>query len=257
MFQIPKVSYRNNNMGKLLSSALSEIGFVIITDHPIKLQLIEQAYSSWKIFFNSTEKESYLPGTKKPKGFYDYWKESSEFKKLGIPKESFYYSEDQPFLGCHKNISLIIEKLYEELNLLSSKIIQLLCENSPPLVKIGIETGLSRGKYSSLRAIFSPPLEGNNLDIDFTDLIRNPAHQDIDVLTLLPTATQPGLQVFFEGKWINVVSNVGDIIINNGDTLNLLSNGFYKSTTHRVIYNEQSAFNPRYAMAFFIALGTL
>lgn len=38
-----------------------------------------------------------------------------------------------------------------------------------------------------------------------------------------------------EGQWQSVTCDRGDIVVNVGDMLQLASQGFYRSTTHRVV----------------------
>jgi isopenicillin N synthase-like dioxygenase len=80
----------------------------------------------------------------------------------------------------------------------------------------------------------------------------NRAHEDINFLTLLTSATGHGLQVKdLSGNWHDVGYEQDDIIVNAGDMLQMLTQGFYKSTTHRVIINPSHK-RARYSMPLFI-----
>ena len=69
--------------------------------------------------------------------------------------------------------------------------------------------------------------------------IRAGAHEDINLLTVLPAANEPGLQVLTkEGEWLDVPCDFGNLIINIGDMLQEASGGYFPSTTHRVINPE-------------------
>jgi isopenicillin N synthase-like dioxygenase len=68
------------------------------------------------------------------------------------------------------------------------------------------------------------------------DAIRAAAHEDINLITILPAANEPGLQVKGkDGEWIDVPCDFGSLIVNIGDMLQEASAGYYPSTTHRVI----------------------
>jgi len=83
-----------------------------------------------------------------------------------------------------------------------------------------------------LRILHYPPLTGD----EEAGAIRAAAHEDINLLTILPAANEPGLQVQCQdGSWINVPSDFGNLIINIGDMLQEASGGYFPSTTHRVI----------------------
>ena len=54
-----------------------------------------------------------------------------------------------------------------------------------------------------------------------------------------------------DGSWIEVEGNHNHIIVDSGDMLQNLTNGLFKSTTHRVI-NPPDAFSDRYSMPMFV-----
>lgn len=61
------------------------------------------------------------------------------------------------------------------------------------------------------------------------------AHGDINLITAMPRATAPGLQVWVEGDWVNAVAPDGHVIINSGLMLERLSNGRIPCGWHRVV----------------------
>ena len=78
------------------------------------------------------------------------------------------------------------------------------------------------------------------------------AHEDINLITLLVGATEPGLQILTrDGAWLNVEPIPGQLIIDSGDMLQLMTNGRIPSTTHRVLA-PPDADGPRLSMPFFI-----
>jgi isopenicillin N synthase-like dioxygenase len=61
------------------------------------------------------------------------------------------------------------------------------------------------------------------------------AHGDINLITALPRATAPGLQVEVDGQWIDALPPDGKVIINTGIMLERLTNGVIPVGWHRVI----------------------
>jgi isopenicillin N synthase-like dioxygenase len=61
------------------------------------------------------------------------------------------------------------------------------------------------------------------------------AHGDINLITALPRATAPGLQVEVEGEWVDATPPPGRVIINTGIMLERLSNGTIPVGWHRVV----------------------
>jgi len=86
---------------------------------------------------------------------------------------------------------------------------------------------------SLLRVLHYPPIDDDDVE---PGAIRAGAHEDINLITLLPSANEPGLQVKArDGSWLDVPCDFGNLIINIGDMLQEASGGYFPSTTHRVI----------------------
>ena len=60
-------------------------------------------------------------------------------------------------------------------------------------------------------------------------------HGDINLITALPRATAPGLQVKTVDGWVDAVAPEGQVIINTGMMLEQLSNGIIPTGIHRVV----------------------
>ena len=72
--------------------------------------------------------------------------------------------------------------------------------------------------------------------------MRAAAHEDINLITLLPAATAMGLELLdTAGQWQSVICERNDIVVNVGDMLELASQGYYRSATHRVVNPEGTA----------------
>jgi isopenicillin N synthase-like dioxygenase len=61
------------------------------------------------------------------------------------------------------------------------------------------------------------------------------SHADINLITALPRATAPGLQVEVDGGWVDAVAPDGQVIINTGMMLERITNGVIPSGIHRVV----------------------
>jgi len=102
---------------------------------------------------------------------------------------------------------------------------------------------------SILRVIHCPPTPSSP-----TQSLRAGAHEDINAITLLLGAEEPGLQIRSRaGEWLPVNPEAGAMVVNVGDMLQRLSNGVLRSTCHRVVNpaSERSS-RSRYAMPFFL-----
>ncbi|MER9436164.1 isopenicillin N synthase family oxygenase [Mesorhizobium sp. M0618] len=61
------------------------------------------------------------------------------------------------------------------------------------------------------------------------------AHKDGGFLTLLLQDDTKGLQVEYDGSWVNVDPLPGTLVVNIGELLELASNGYLRATVHRVV----------------------
>lgn len=74
-------------------------------------------------------------------------------------------------------------------------------------------------------------------------------HSDYGIVTVLATDEVGGLQIKLKDQWIDVPYKKDMFIINIGDMVERLTNGFYRSTVHRVI-NVHG--RERYSIPFFL-----
>ncbi|CAK7326798.1 unnamed protein product [Dovyalis caffra] len=75
------------------------------------------------------------------------------------------------------------------------------------------------------------------------------SHTDPGVVTVLLQDDIGGLQVKYNGEWVDVKPVPGALVINVGDILQIMSNDEYKSVEHRVLANPHR--EPRVSIAVF------
>jgi isopenicillin N synthase-like dioxygenase len=107
------------------------------------------------------------------------------------------------------------------------------------------EKSTSKGN-SLLRLIHYPPSNNENI-------YRAREHADINLITLLIGANEPGLEVKDKsGNWIPVSSSFEDIVCNIGDMMQLITDKALKSTLHRVVKYKTDEIKSRYSIPFFL-----
>ena len=109
---------------------------------------------------------------------------------------------------------------------------------------------IAGSRQTLLRILRYPPLRGD----EPAGAMRAAAHEDINLLTVLPAAREPGLQVLGrDGLWRDVPGDAGWLVINTGDMLQEASGGVFPSTTHRVARPVgEAAQRARLAMPLFL-----
>jgi isopenicillin N synthase-like dioxygenase len=90
-------------------------------------------------------------------------------------------------------------------------------------------------QQTMLRVLHYPPIPKGQ------PVFRAAPHEDINLLTLLPAADGPGLELQLpEGEWVSVPQQPGQLIVNIGDMLQEATGGYLPSTTHRVATPDAS-----------------
>ena len=261
--QIPKLSLNkllknDDESFSLLSSALENHGFFIITDHQIPHSLFDRAYEFSKKFFdldinikNSYSFREYAGA----RGYTPFGKETALGETIPDLKEFWHHgpvidsSYDQRIMkNVHVNEINDFNSTFDDLfNMMNSLGLSLLSSIS---ITLGLESNFfiqSTLKGNSLlRLIHYPPSNNENI-------YRAREHADINLITLLIGANEPGLEVKDKsGKWIPVSSSYEDIVCNIGDMMQLITDKRLKSTPHRVIKYKTDEVKSRYSIPFFM-----
>ena len=247
------IDYNDSNLAKNFTKSLHESGFAIIKNQPISDQLINNVYKDWEKFFNSNKKNIYLFHPKKQDGYFPFKSESAKDNNNKDLKEFFHI---YPLWGRYpefiSNNTLI---LYDELIKLGKELLQFIDNNCPEKIRNKFSEPLNsmsdNSEQNLMRVIHYPPL--NNNDIANKNNVRAAAHTDINLITVLVSGSQPGLQVKDKrGNWLDVKSETGQIIINIGDMLQECSKGYYPSTEHQVINPSKDNNISRFSIPMFM-----
>ncbi len=243
--------YRAKNAPEIFVESLHNTGFAVITHHPIAAQLIDEVYEEWKAFFASEDKLHYLYNKDTQDGYFPFRSENAKYTAARDLKEFYMY---YPWGKYPSTLSNKTKLLYNELNKLAGTLLQWIEDLTPPHIKqyfsMTLPEMINNSPNTVLRIINYPPLNGNENEGE----VRSAEHEDIDLLTLLPAATTTGLQVKDKrGHWHDVAADHGTIVVNAGDMLQMCSQHYYLSTTHRVVNPVGEAANQqRLSMPLFL-----
>ncbi|MCL1094766.1 isopenicillin N synthase family dioxygenase [Shewanella kaireitica] len=237
--KLETIDYRAADSAEKFVKSLRDTGFGVLSNHPIDKQLVEDIYSEWQAFFNTEEKRAFLFKPETQDGFFPA--EISETAKGHTVKDIKEYYHVYPWGRIPEQLKANILKYYDSANSLASELLDWVEQHSPQEVKDKFSMALPKMIEDShktlLRVLHYPPMSGD----EEVGAIRAAAHEDINLLTVLPAANEPGLQVQLkDDSWIDVPSDFGNIIINIGDMLQEASGGYFPSTSHRVINPEGS-----------------
>ena len=235
--QLVAVDYQAENAAELFTQSLRETGFGVLKNHPIQQSVVESIYNNWQTFFDSEAKQDFLYNKETQDGFFPA--SVSEIAKGFTKKDIKEYYHYYPWGKCPSELKEELANYYKMANDLAKELLGWVEQHSPEEVSAKYRQPLSSmiegSEQTLLRVLHYPPLQGD----EEPDAIRAAAHEDINLLTILPAANEPGLQVQKQdGDWLDVPSDFGNLIVNIGDMLQEASGHYYPSTTHRVINPE-------------------
>jgi len=263
MRHIPILNTSDFGFEDKLAEAFQEIGFAAIEndfgEYEDRGEHIDQgtlinAYAAAEHFFGMdkwTKETAIVEDSHGQEGYTRFGTEKAKDQTAPDLKEFYQIHNNGPYRGPYsqKLHYDLLKNLFNEMNSLALKIMKRLganvalpCSDSR-LCKI---IGYMDERKSILRAIHYPPTGPN------PNGMRSAAHEDINLITLLPAASAAGLQVLNRtGEWVDAPTDSNLIIVNVGDMLQEFTNGELKSTTHRVVNTEEGKLKSRYSMPFF------
>jgi len=246
-----------------LGDAFHNVGFVGIFNHGIPKDLVGRFYEEAEAFFSLPKqiKEKYeVEGLAGQRGYTSFGKEHAKQSEVADLKEFFQigqevsgalkghedYPDNVPVRERPDFLPTAVQ-LYHEFELAGGdllKAIALHLNQDEDYFDGPIDQG-----NSILRAIHYPPITKEP-----KSAIRAEQHEDINLITLLVGASAQGLQVQDkDNNWVPVITEGEEIVVNVGDMLQRLTNGYLKSTTHRVVNPPREKWSePRLSIPFFL-----
>lgn len=231
------IDYRAPDAKQAFVRSLKETGFGVLKNHPIEQAHVERIYQQWQRWFNEADTEAFLYNQGPQDGFFPTRiSETAKGASLKDIKEYFHY---YPWGQCPEELLDDIATYYNNTSAFAAEILNWIQDESPADIAANFKEplgGMIKGSEQTLlRVLHYPPFTG----LEEPGAIRAAAHEDINLITILPAANEPGLQVLSkEGEWLDVPSDFGYLIVNIGDMLQEASGHYFPSTTHRVINPE-------------------
>ncbi len=228
------VDLKQDNAAQLVTESLIESGFAVVENHPIPASELDLFYETWDDFFLNGDPRAYVTDAASQAGYFP--PDLAETAKGHEAQDLKEYFQFWPGGELPAQVHDITMHYYDEIFALGATVMTWLQENTSGSLWRAIDKPfaeyLSR-QQTLLRILRYPPLTGN----EPPDAIRAGAHEDINLITMLPAASQSGLEIQPKGmnEWFPVESPPGSIVINIGDMLQELTVGALPSTSHRVV----------------------
>jgi isopenicillin N synthase-like dioxygenase len=231
---LPIVDFTAPDAPQKFCQSLHETGFGVLKNHPLPAQTVHGIYDEWLSFFKSDAIKGYPWDPDKLDGhFSTAVSETAKGNEVKDYKEFFHIF---PWGRYPSEVSDAARRYYDQGKELAATLLKWVEDNSPADIRakysVPLASMIDDCEETLLRVLHYPPLTGK----EEPGSIRAAAHTDINLLTILPAATEPGLQVKGkDGNWIDAPSDFGLLIVNIGDMLEEASGHYYPSTFHRVL----------------------
>ncbi len=244
-----------------LFDGLRETGFIILRDHGIAPDALENAYRMARAFFalSAPEKLRYDSGVGGQRGYTAFGREHAKGNVLPDLKEFWHVGREFP--DHHPLAELYPPNkwpdqpaglrdafltLYDRLEGAGLDLLDALA----PALDLPADSFrmMATNGNSILRVLHYPPVP----DGAPPGAVRAAAHEDINLITILVSADGAGLELLSrDGEWLAVETDPANLIVDAGDMLARMTNDLIPATTHRVV-NPSGPNVSRYSMPFFL-----
>jgi isopenicillin N synthase-like dioxygenase len=240
-----------------LGAGLTELGFVNVAGADLDAAEVARLYALWRRFFALPDgaKRRYVVGRGGARGYTPFGVEHAKDNPHPDLKEFWHVGQEEaggeayPPNVWPAEVPELREPtlaLYRRLEACAAALLRALA-GFFDLPRETFARMMANGN-SILRVIHYPPQAP---DADPRS-VRAAAHEDINLITLLPAATDSGLEILTrEGEWLPVAAAPGEIVVDAGDMLSRATNEVVPATTHRVVNPPGGARRDRYSMPFF------
>jgi isopenicillin N synthase-like dioxygenase len=228
------VDYTAADAPETFTRSLRETGFAVLVNHPLPWSLVEQIYAEWAALFDSPAVEQYRMDPDGQVGWFPPDKsETAKGASVRDLKEFFHVYDWSVYPAEVSDAAMQYRRIAMDL---ANTLLDWVEANTPDEITERLSMPLSSMMDGStrtlLRVLRYPPMRGDEPD----GAVRAAAHEDINLLTVLPAADEPGLELLgTNGQWYSVPCDPGSLAVNAGEMLDLATGGYYPATTHRVV----------------------
>lgn len=257
-------SDRRDRFIATLGGGLERFGFVNVTGHGVDKDLLDRAYSAAVRTFalpEGVKKKYETPEDGRQRGYTSFGVEHAkdwdkpdlkEFWHIGRTlgeSHPLHVSRDIPpnlFPAEVPEFEAVFQTLFWALEDFALRLLDAVA------VYLGVQPRFFRDMVkdgnSVLRVINYPDL-GGTVPVG---AIRAAQHEDINLMTVLPASTRPGLELMTrDGRWMSVDTPPNVMVCDTGDMMQRLTAGRLPATTHRVV-NPEGSDGGRLSMPFFL-----
>lgn len=249
-FEVLAISPNEANAAERFAKSLRETGFAVIKDHDIAMDEISAMYDVWSKYFADDAKLNDATAMGDPSGYFGYKSENAKGAEQKDLKE-FYHVYQKNTLP--HDVEAVTKNFHSRMVAMGKTLLGWLDDVTPDEIKSQLSMPfvdmIAESESHLLRVLHYPPLPE---DVKPGE-VRAAAHGDINLITLLVTGSEPGLQAQdVNGNWHDIPCGTGYINVNAGDMLEQASRNYYPSTIHRVVNPPAQENRSRYSLPLFM-----
>ena len=229
--ELPVISFLSANWGSEFVMSLRTFGFAALVDHPLDMQRVARIYREWGDYFSAGVPPQYANDGVRQDGYFSV--DEAEHAKGYGQRDFKEYFQYYLWGRCPPSLAEDLRAHYEQSLSFAAQLLNKVEQYSPKEVSTRFSEPLgamiSGSRQSMLRVLHYPPVHEDRC------IMRAAPHEDINLLTILPAADGPGLEIRArDGVWLSVPNRPDQVLINVGDMLQELSQGYFPSATHQV-----------------------
>ncbi len=254
--------------GHAIHDALTQVGFFIVTGHPVPQAMIQRTFAEAKRLHElSMDTKLGLRLNEHNNGYmamgrYAVWTSDVNANDKPDLNEAFFIKRerapDHPMRVANRRFAGAnvwpaendmpgfrdhILDYYRVMDAFTTSLLPAVA------VALDLDPGFFAASFvdnqSNLRLSHYPPVPAQDNQFGIAP------HTDANFMTFLPQSEVPGLQVRMPDRtWLDVPHVPGSFAVNSGDTLRRWTNARFKSTPHRALPPTEQH---RYAVPFFMA----
>ncbi|KAJ7947299.1 Gibberellin 2-beta-dioxygenase [Quillaja saponaria] len=241
--EIPVIDLSNHEANTFIVKACEEFGFFKVVNHGVPLEFMTKLENEALKFFKLAQSEKDTTGPPDPFGYGSRrigpngdvgWIEYlllNTNTDVNSPKSLFTFHENpQVFCSAVDNYISAVKKM-------SFELLELMADGLGGIKPRNVLSRLLSDEKSDscFRLNYYPPcpelqaLSGGNM-IGFGE------HTDPQIISVLRSNNTSGLQICLkDGTWVSVPPDHTSFFINVGDSLQVMTNGRFRSVKHRVL----------------------
>ncbi|GFQ01160.1 gibberellin 2-beta-dioxygenase [Phtheirospermum japonicum] len=246
--EIPIIDLSDTNCKKLIVEACKELGFFKVINHGVSIEFLNRFEAEAVSFFKLPQEEKDKMGPPKPFGYGN--KKIGPNGDVGWVEYLLLQNDSKAILpGISGTLWCLVNEYVPAVKNMTCQVLDMIADELQIEPK-DVLSKLIRDEKSDtcFRVNYYPPCPQLQA-LSGRDLIGFGAHTDPQILSVLRSSNTSGLQICLkDGSWVSVPPDHTSFYFNVGDSLQVMTNGRFRSVKHRVLANSLKA---RLSMIYF------